>query len=126
MANSTPARVRRSSSSVDTDQRVEEEMANVIEWTTFPSPSTPDRPNVYDMVCVFDRNWYEHEYPDVVMAGIDPATHYREVGYREGRRPNRFFCPVAYRRVNPDLSLYDGDLFLHFIFYGLTEGRRFG
>ncbi|GAC86970.1 hypothetical protein Gbth_028_008 [Gluconobacter thailandicus F149-1 = NBRC 100600] len=81
-------------------------------------------PFLTDMVCAFDRAWYEREYPDVAAAGFDAATHYRETGYREGRQPNRFFNSNDYRAANPDLQEYDGDLFLHFIFYGIQEGRR--
>lgn len=81
-------------------------------------------PFLADMVCAFDSAWYVREYPDVAAAGFDAATHYREAGYREGRQPNRFFNPHDYRASNPDLAEYEGDLFLHFIFYGIKEGRR--
>lgn len=89
-----------------------------------PPTRTETGPFVLDMACIFDRAWYEREYPDVAAAGIDSATHYREVGHREQRSPNRFFNPNAYRAANPDLAEYEGDLFLHFIFYGVQEGRR--
>lgn len=74
------------------------------------------------MLCIFDRDWYERRYVNVA-AGLDPTTHYRKSGYRENRQPNRFFDPVTYRRVNPDLAHYNGDLFLHSVFYGMQEGR---
>ncbi|WP_249110118.1 hypothetical protein [Neokomagataea anthophila] len=100
-----------------------------IEATPAEAPATPlpaqeKGPFVLDMACVFDRAWYEREYPDVAASGIDAATHYRETGHRELRSPNRFFNPNAYRAANPDLAAYEGDLFLHFIFYGVQEGRR--
>lgn len=77
-----------------------------------------------DHVCVFDRNWYLRAYPDVAAAGIDPVEHYQDVGYKEGRAPNRFFNPAAYRALHPDLAFYDGDLFMHYIFHGALEGRN--
>ncbi|WP_215748719.1 MULTISPECIES: hypothetical protein [unclassified Gluconobacter] len=81
-------------------------------------------PFLPDMVCAFDKTWYMREYPDVAASGLDPATHYREAGYREGRKPNRFFDPEKYRAANPDLLEYEDDLLMHFVFYGLNEGRR--
>ena len=80
-------------------------------------------PFLPDLVCAFDKAWYMREYPDVAASGMDPATHYREAGYREGRKPNRFFDPEKYRAANPDLMEYEDDLLMHFIFYGLNEGR---
>ena len=35
----------------------------------------------------FDEHWYVEEYPDVRLAGIDPAKHYLWIGKRLGRRP---------------------------------------
>lgn len=71
----------------------------------------------------FDSEWYLTAYPDVAGAGVDAATHYRTVGYKEGRRPNAHFDGKAYVAVNPDLLGYEGDLFLHYVFFGAFEGR---
>nr|WP_294914874.1 hypothetical protein [uncultured Neokomagataea sp.] len=95
-----------------------------VEAPAEASPVQAEGPFILDMACVFDRVWYEREYPDVAASGIDAATHYRETGHREFRSPNRFFNPNAYLAANPDLAAYEGDLFLHFIFYGVQEGRR--
>ncbi|GBQ26154.1 hypothetical protein AA0472_2015 [Acetobacter estunensis NRIC 0472] len=71
----------------------------------------------------FDVQWYLSAYPDVAEAGVDAATHYQTVGFREGRQPNKLFDSKAYLAVNPDLEGYDGDLFLHYVFFGAAEGR---
>src|SRR5206468_3238736 len=40
---------------------------------------------------LFDPDWYRARYPDVAAAGIDPAIHYVENGWREGRDPGPSF-----------------------------------
>ena len=34
----------------------------------------------------FDPDWYTAEYPDVKILGMDPAEHYRWIGWRLGRK----------------------------------------
>jgi hypothetical protein len=34
----------------------------------------------------FDAAGYLIDYPDVAAAGVDPWRHYREFGWREGRK----------------------------------------
>lgn len=34
----------------------------------------------------FDESWYQNEYPDVAMSGLDPAHHYLWIGRRLGRK----------------------------------------
>lgn len=36
----------------------------------------------------FDKAWYLQKYKDVAKAGVDPLTHYRTAGRKEGRSPN--------------------------------------
>lgn len=133
MSSATRPTTARASSKKTTSPRPRK-VAPEIVTEPAPEPSatstasiTPElvaAPFLGDMICAFDPAWYAREYQDVAAAGIDPATHYRETGYREGRQPNRFFSTADYRAANPDLQEYEGDLFLHFIFYGIHEGRR--
>jgi GT2 family glycosyltransferase len=37
----------------------------------------------------FDETWYTEQYPDVKLAGMDPAKHFLWLGNRLGRRPRR-------------------------------------
>ncbi|WP_243429657.1 hypothetical protein [Acetobacter sacchari] len=71
----------------------------------------------------FDAQWYLDAYPDVNQAGVDPASHYRESGFREGRQPNAAFNGKAYIAANPDLAGYENDPFMHYVFFGAAEGR---
>lgn len=71
----------------------------------------------------FDAQWYLDAYPDVNQAGVDPASHYRESGFREGRQPNATFNGKAYIAANPDLAGYENDPFMHYVFFGAAEGR---
>ncbi|MBB3881312.1 hypothetical protein [Acetobacter oeni] len=72
----------------------------------------------------FDRDWYVRTYPDVAQSGIDPATHFRECGDREGRNPNPHFNSRLYLAANPDVAHADLGPFEHFIMYGIEERRR--
>jgi hypothetical protein len=36
---------------------------------------------------LFDTQWYQRNYPDVVAAGVDPLHHFCEYGMYEGRSP---------------------------------------
>ena len=36
----------------------------------------------------FDKEWYIHEYPDVVLSGMSAAEHYIQIGRRLKRKPN--------------------------------------
>lgn len=71
----------------------------------------------------FDAAWYLSTYPDVAEAGVDAVTHYRTNGFLEGRQPNALFNQKAYLEANPDLEGFEGDLFLHYVFFGAFEGR---
>ncbi|WP_233140340.1 hypothetical protein [Acetobacter sp. DsW_063] len=71
----------------------------------------------------FDREWYAANYPDVAAAGVDPATHFMECGWREGRNPNPHFDCNAYLEANPDVLAAQLNPFVHFIMYGVSERR---
>lgn len=98
---------------------VDEDIVEVIEVV---EPVRVRVPPVRDAL-YFDSGWYLTTYPDVADAGIDAATHYRTVGHQEGRKPNALFDGKAYIAANPDLLGYEGDLFLHYVFFGASEGR---
>ncbi len=40
---------------------------------------------------IFDREWYTASFPDVALAGMDPAEHYLFLGRRLGRKPSPNF-----------------------------------
>lgn len=63
----------------------------------------------------FDFAWYLAANPDVAASRLDPLQHYVEYGWREGRRPNRDFCPVHYTAQHPDVAATGGDPLLHAI-----------
>ena len=52
----------------------------------------------------FDGAWYRERYPDVAAAPIDPATHYLNIGFKEGRDPGPCFSTSDYLRQNPDIA----------------------
>jgi len=39
----------------------------------------------------FDGDFYSSEYPDVNKSGEDPLSHFLRIGWRESRKPNKWF-----------------------------------
>src|ERR1043165_1561136 len=56
------------------------------------------------VAALFDLPFYLKSYPDVRDAGIDPMTHYVEIGWKEGRDPSPSFHTVAYLDANPEVA----------------------
>lgn len=73
---------------------------------------------------LFDENWYVERYPDLKNTDMDPAFHYLNFGFREGRDPSAFFHSREYLELNPDLPK-DQNPLLHFLRHGCFEGRQF-
>ena len=73
---------------------------------------------------LFDARWYLETYPDVAAAGVDPAAHFLENGWLEGRDPGPEFATSAYLKANPDVARAGLNPLLHFIEFGQSEGRE--
>ena len=72
---------------------------------------------------LFDGEWYLRTYPDVAASGQDPAQHYLNFGWREGRDPGPHFSTDAYLRANVDVTRAGTNPLIHFIEFGYSEGR---
>jgi hypothetical protein len=70
-----------------------------------------------------DAAFYHERYPDVRETGIEPALHYLDHGWREGRDPHPLFSTVFYLDCHPDVRRSGGNPFLHFLREGWLEGR---
>lgn len=77
---------------------------------------------------VFDWDYYYDAAPDVVRAKVDLATHWRDNGFREGRRGAREFSASYYLKRYTDVqALCHGDLqcaLQHWVDHGSDEGRN--
>jgi glycosyltransferase involved in cell wall biosynthesis len=56
---------------------------------------------LYDVEQLVDADWYRRTYPDIALAGVDPALHYLSQGWRERRDPSPHFSTAAYFAANP-------------------------
>jgi hypothetical protein len=72
---------------------------------------------------LFEPGWYLQQYPDVAASGADPARHYLEFGWQEGRNPGPEFSTKAYLKRYPDVAEQRINPLLHFVEYGRAEGR---
>jgi 4-hydroxybenzoate polyprenyltransferase len=68
-----------------------------------------------------DAQWYSTRYPDI--GSLDAARHYHNVGWREGRDPNRQFSTRWYLANNLDVARANCDPLLHYLQGGRAEGR---
>ena len=71
----------------------------------------------------FDGVWYLSQNPDVALAGIDPAQHYLDFGWKEGREPSSQFSGIAYLRTHTDVRDAALNPLLHYLEFGRYEGR---
>jgi hypothetical protein len=72
----------------------------------------------------FDRQFYSDQYPDIMLPELDLFDHFCEVGWIEGRNPNRHFDVVSYLIDYPDVAESDKNPFLHYLIKGKQEGRK--
>jgi glycosyltransferase involved in cell wall biosynthesis len=72
---------------------------------------------------LFDAEWYLDQYEDVRRAGLDPVTHYLEVGAFEGRDPSPHFDSDWYLRAYPDVDRAGVNPLVHYLEAGRREGR---
>ncbi len=72
----------------------------------------------------FDPQFYNDHYPDLMLPEWDLLDHFCEIGWIEGRNPNREFDVVSYLIEYPDVAAADRNPFLHYLIAGKQEGRK--
>lgn len=72
---------------------------------------------------LFDTTYYLRESWDVRNLGVDPAIHYSEVGWIEGRDPSPQFSTSDYLKRYPDVAQSGANPLLHYLRHGRKEGR---
>lgn len=93
-----------------------------------------------DLPLDFDATAYLELNPDLAQNAVNPYWHYATMGKTEMRPYKRppeppppadvqelpeGFDPQEYRRLNPDLANYTGDLVEHYFRYGIFEFRKY-
>ncbi|MBB6123751.1 rhamnan synthesis F family protein [Sphingobium subterraneum] len=73
---------------------------------------------------LFNAEWYEKTYPDVVSEGQTATYHYLHHGYKEGRDPGPNFDTRFYLTTYPDVGASGLNPLLHYILHGRAEGRQ--
>jgi hypothetical protein len=73
---------------------------------------------------LFDADWYLATYPDIAAANVDPAIHYLDCGWQEGRNPSANFCSSDYLSRHADVARIGVNPLIHFIEHGSFEGRE--
>lgn len=73
---------------------------------------------------LFDAEWYEKTYPDVLSEGQTAVYHYTHHGHKEGRDPGPNFDTRYYLTTYPDVGVSGLNPLQHYILHGRVEGRR--
>ena len=72
---------------------------------------------------IFDAPFYLRRYRDVAECGVDPMTHYLEIGWREGRDPSPKFSTNGYLQANADVVSAGVCPLVHYVTSGILDGR---
>ena len=72
---------------------------------------------------LLDAAWYRAA-GEALATDCDPALHFLEDGWREGRWPNPYFDTNWYLRENPDVARAGMNPLLHYIATGEAAGRN--
>lgn len=72
---------------------------------------------------LFNAEWYLERYPDIAAAGVDPLTHYLDIGAYEGRSPHPLFDAKWYLSRYPDAVEAGLNPLIHFLRYSLVDRR---
>ncbi len=112
--------------------RARRQITNSISWNVFLSwrehdtrdlLSELDTNTLIREAGLFDDGWYITKYPDVLVAGMEPLTHYLQIGVHEGRNPNPYFDTAWYLRKYPDVAEAGVNPLFHFAKMGAMEER---
>ncbi len=73
-----------------------------------------------------DAAFYLASFPDDPVAARDPAAHFHQHGWRQGRDPAPWFDTKHYLAANDDVRGAGIDPLLHYLRNGRAEGRARG
>ena len=71
----------------------------------------------------FDDEYYRGQFPGCSIE--DPILHFCKVGVFQLAAPSAIFNPGQYCEVNPDQYPVQTNLVVHYLRYGIKEGRKF-
>ena len=72
---------------------------------------------------LFLSPWYLAQHREVEARGEDGVSHFCQIGWRQGARPNPYFDPAWYLAKNPEIAAANVNPLLHYIAFGDAEGR---
>lgn len=100
------------------------EMPNQDDYTSISfDPAIADDVNIIAESYLFDAEYYEKQIGSYKIPHASLASHYLKIGWRHGYNPSQFFNTAGYLRRAPDVANAEMNPLLHFIRYGMEEGR---
>ena len=73
----------------------------------------------------FDAKYYAETYLGNYQGTLTPIEHFAQIGSARMYNPSALFEPTVYRGSYSDLAGLDAaDLLVHYLKFGLDEGRR--
>jgi chromosome segregation ATPase len=89
-----------------------------------PAQSTLADRQLIEASRLFDASWYGPRYPRAAEFKGDLLQHFMTQGWKEGCDPGPHFSCAAYLRSNPGIAPPVGNPLLHYLKFGLKEGRK--
>jgi chromosome segregation ATPase len=89
-----------------------------------PAQSTLADRQLIEASRLFDASWYGPRYPRAAEFNEDLLQHFMTQGWKEGCDPGPHFSCAAYLRSNPGIEPPVGNPLLHYLKFGLKEGRK--
>jgi glycosyltransferase involved in cell wall biosynthesis len=71
---------------------------------------------------LFLSPWYLSQHREVEARGEDGVSHFCQIGWRQGARPNPYFDPGWYLAHNPEVAAAGINPLVHYIAFGEAEG----
>jgi glycosyltransferase involved in cell wall biosynthesis len=85
----------------------------------FGSEPHPDRHKIIEL---FDEEFYVAGFPETDRPS-DPASHFLETGWKEGRNPTPWFSVWHYSAMHEDVARSGMNPFVHYCLAGVNENR---
>jgi glycosyltransferase involved in cell wall biosynthesis len=82
-------------------------------------PITRNDQALAERLGLFNAHWYCAEYPDVMVSGADPFTHYMQYGWWEGRKPAPGFSAEDYAQLDRRFNPLECNPIIHLLQVGL-------
>lgn len=84
-------------------------------WRSASATAEEEKIRLIEASPLFQSAWYLQRYPDVALAGTNPASHYLLSGAQEGRDPSPEFGTRDYITRHPEIEQCGTNPLVHYL-----------